>query len=303
MDTAQPARVGAGVTGAVVMLGVIAAIAVGVATPSQAPAGSTAVFEVASIKPNTSGIPVLAGMSMPAGGRFTATNATLQELINFAYITRGRMHAYRIIGGDDWTRTARYDVNATSSDARATSDQILSMMKSLLADRFKLAVRSEARELATYALVVQRADGRLGPQLRRSLVDCEALRAEFFKQAKPAGPAPCGIRFGRGQLLGQAGTLDQLAEMLAPSVDRKVVNETGLVGSYDWQLEWAVETPRPALPSAADSGALPTTPAAATSNLPVLPAALQEQLGLRLDSRRGPVDVVVIERAERPTEN
>jgi uncharacterized protein (TIGR03435 family) len=173
------------------------------------------------------------------------------------------------------------------------------MVRTLLADRFKLTVHDEVRDLPVYALVTARSDGRPGPQLRRVEVDCAAL---YDDGPRPATPGPgkdaCGAFRGLGtsRITGHAVTMLMLANLVVRgSVGRMVLDRTGLSGAFDLDLEWTPE--RTALSADASPGAPPA------SEGPSIFTALQEQLGLKLDSRRGPVDVLVIDHVERPTED
>ena len=166
------------------------------------------------------------------------------------------------------------------------------MLRTLLADRFKLALHHETRELPGYALVIARSDRKLGPQLRSSdTADCLAAA----KAKPPAGsnaPLPCGGGFSRsGHLAGRAAAFPAFVLGLSNSADRIVFDRSGLSGGFDWDLQWTPD-PFPGVeqPNAADSG---------TS----LFTALQEQLGLKLESTRGPVEVLVIDHVGRPSEN
>src|SRR5437868_4839883 len=149
------------------------------------------------------------------------------------------------------------------------------MLQSLLADRFGLIAHKEKRDGQVYALTLARPDGKLGPQLSRSAVDCTAL-------ARAGGPPPqgaCSMRVGNGTLAARSVTMSDIARVLMGSVDRIVVDRTGLEGAYDVDLAW---TPNPT----------PDSPGASIFT------ALQEQLGLKLEAARAPVDVVVIDRIE-----
>jgi uncharacterized protein (TIGR03435 family) len=231
-------------------------------------------------------------------------NETFWRLVAEAYAMPQTLPRFRIVGGPDWIDRDRFDVEGVSQDP-LTRDQARLMLRSLLAERFKLAVHVETRPLPVFELVVARADGRPGPELRRSDVDCTALRAAGTNaSAAPSGQAPCVMGFGFGRLTAKGMTMGELATVgLSNIAGRPVLDRTGLPGAFDWTLVWTPDNlpPRPA-------GAPPDQPIRVNGldvdpNGPPLPTALQEQLGLKLQSATGPVDVVVIDRVEKPSEN
>lgn len=225
-------------------------------------------FEAVSIKRNASGGRGIRIQTPPDGG-LVATNTTLGDLIRLAY----RLREFQLDGGPAWLNSDRFDVVATGN-GEPSELQVLGKVQRLLGDRFRLRAHTETREMPIYALVVNRRDGGLGSQLRRSPVDCAA------------GPG-CGIEGERGRLVFTGQTAARIAEMLTGRAGRTVVDRTGLEGSFDATLTWAPETAGTAAP---DHG-------------PSLFTAVVEQLGLRLDPQRGPVPVLVVDAAEQPTEN
>ena len=251
---------------------------------AQAPAGPA--FDVVSIKRNKSG-EVNGGTSVRPGGVYLATNVPLRLLVFGAY---GPLHGVQVTGGPGWMNSDRFDIVAKVDGNPSTEvfrDQARLMLRTLLADRFKLVLHNETRELPTYALVVARRDGKLGPQLRPSnLADCLAAPTPSTV-SDPNTVVRCGGGFARtGQLAARAFEFSTLATMVSNVADRPVIDRTGLTGTFDWSLQW---TPDPSASPANDSISLFT--------------ALQEQLGLKLEPTRGPVDVLVIDHAERPTED
>lgn len=243
-------------------------------------------FEVATVKRNVSGDPG-GGGGFRAGGRFQMTNVSVDILIRIAYRQGAQLLPSQIVGGPEWMRSDAYDIVATAGSAFAakTAAELLPvqplLLQSLLEDRFKLKVHRETRELQRYALVRARKDRSIGPQLRPSGLDCSV---DFTK---------CSIRAGAGTFTSGSTPIVALANYLASTVVQTVVvDRTGLDGRYEIALEW---TPDRAVP--ANGGAAPTAP----SDKPSVFAALQEQLGLKLEPERGPVDVVVIDHIERPT--
>jgi uncharacterized protein (TIGR03435 family) len=180
------------------------------------------------------------------------------------------------------------------------------MLKSLLADRFKLVAHIEKKEMPIYALIPARSDGRLGPQLKASTIDCTAVNASRRGGPPPSppdfnGPAPqCGMMVRPGGVKAGGVPINQILQLLSQNVQRIVVDRTGLTGTYDIDLTWTPEQ----IPQARGD-APPGAPALPPidPNGPSLFTALQEQLGLKLDSTRGPVDVLVVDKVERPTED
>jgi uncharacterized protein (TIGR03435 family) len=225
-------------------------------------------FEVGSIKPNNSGSRSTR-VSINKGGRFTATNVPVKALMIVAY----KLQEYQIIGGPPWLESDRYDITAKSEDD-ANENQVGEMIKSLLGDRFKLTFHHETRELPVYALLVSKNR----PKLKASDGDNHNANTT------------------RGKITGRAMPLQTFVILLSNQLDRLVVDKTGLTGNFDLQLEWSPEFSRP--------GAL--TEAGGTSSElsgPSIFTALQEQLGLRLESTKGPVEVLVIDSVQKPSEN
>jgi uncharacterized protein (TIGR03435 family) len=259
------------------------------------PAGSAA-FEVASVKRNTSGDQRVAIQIQP-GGRFMATNVTLRLLVGNAY----RGQASRIEGGPSWLNSDRFDIVARAEGA-APPDQFRAMLRALLQERFKLSAHHETRELPIYALVVARSDGKTGPHLRPATVDCDTVGRGNAPPPIPQSPTerlPCGMRQSPGRILAGGVQMAPLVETLSNFMDRLVVDRTGLKGNFDLELEWTPDQlPQPGTGLAPPS-AFPPPPADA----PSIFTAIQEQLGLKLESTKGPVDVLVIDSVERPAED
>jgi uncharacterized protein (TIGR03435 family) len=270
-------------------------IAVGVlnAPPlgAQSPAGDAGglVFAVASVKPTSAGAREYYPVAIDPDGRFAWKNVHLGQLIRRAY----SLPPSRPMEGEpSWFKSDRFDVEARA-EGSPTEEQTWSMVRSLLADRFKLKVHEETRELPVYALVLARSDGTLGPQIRSSA--CVAKDkislgpGPIDPRGRPLPPVPCGgVRTmpRRGTLEARFATMAKLADALSVVMGRPVQDRTGLAGTFDLQAEW---TPAP------DSLGPPTFGVG-----PATFAALEEQLGLRLDAQTGPVDVLVIDHVERP---
>jgi uncharacterized protein (TIGR03435 family) len=249
-------------------------------------------FEVASIKPAAPGTSGTRSRFTP-GGTFTASNISLKELI----ATMWRIPEFQISGGPAWLGSARYDISAKPENA-PKDDEILPMAQSLLMDRFKLSVHRETKELPIFALVVARKDGRLGVGLGQSTeADCAAPDPSKAPDrpvpGKPSVPS-CG-RINRSPRLVRATSisLSVLAQSLSEILGRTVVDKTGLTGNFNITMEW---TPDDAQPPDAPG---PRVDASG----PSIFAAIQEQLGLRLESQKGAVEVLVVDRAEKPSEN
>jgi len=246
-------------------------------------AASAPSFEVASIRLNKSSMPIR--QLGPDGDRFNATDTVL-GLIEWAYGHEARrLNADQVSGGPQWIRSDWYDIHAKIDDSlvknifphltfRERFAQTMPMLRSLLAERFGLKVRHELKQLPVYALVVSKNGAKIKEQ------KCDAVGG-FGGRA-------------RGQLAFTCEDMKSLAFMLALQRElgqRVVLDQTGLQGRYTFKLEWSPEDP------AASSGEF------APSNLPSLFTALQEQLGLKLEPKKAPVDTLVIESIQRPSEN
>jgi uncharacterized protein (TIGR03435 family) len=234
-------------------------------------------FEVASVKPNPSANPGFAVRAMPAG--INATNISLKRLIALGYSVTD----YQIFGDLPWLETQRFDIEAKASKLTALPELRL-MTQSMLDERFKLKFHRESRELPIYSLTLVKS-GVKGP----GLVDA------------PTEPCPpptaatvrCGtVSPGVGRIIGERGRMSQLADRLSTMLGRTVVDKTGLAGVYDIDLRFA---PDPGMQ-------LPAGPPAEASG-PSLFTAIQEQLGLKLQAGKGPVEVIVVDSAEKPGAN
>jgi uncharacterized protein (TIGR03435 family) len=246
------------------------------------------VFDVVSIKPATSGDTRVTNRVQP-GGRYTATNITLRQLIRDAY----RVQEFQIVGGPGWMNLDRFDIVA-KAEGNPSVGLMARMRQTLLTDRFKVVTHTETREMPVYALIVKQT-GKLGPKLRPSSERC-GDPSKPASQLQP-GQVPCGISGGAGRLSTRGTPMTEFAHFLSFSTDRAVLDRTGLTGPFALELEW---TPDP-LQAAPLTGADGRAGASDLDARPSLFTAVQEQLGLKLESTRGPVDVIVIEHAERPT--
>ena len=247
-------------------------------------------FEVATIKRNVSGTSESGTVFQP-GGWYRALNVRLRDLVSEAYQVRG----FQVVGGPTWVASDRFDIEAKAEDAasfawvtkadgtRAFPDAPLLMLRELLKDRFKLVVHRETREGPVYALMMIRSGVR-GPRLRPPAEGC------FKSDPKP--PTCEGIRLASGRLMATSATMARLATSLSILLQRLVIDRTGLSERFDFNLEWAPVT------SNVDPGATP-----AAEFAPSLLAALDEQLGLKLEAQRALMDYIVIDSAEPPTDN
>jgi uncharacterized protein (TIGR03435 family) len=259
----------------------------------QQPAPSPT-FEVASVKPNVDGPGRMQTVTRP-GGVFVAVNTPLRLLIADAYIGNQPGAIDRVVGGPDWVLSARYDITAKAArEFRPTPPgppaEMLLMLRALLEDRFKLKVRREPREIPAYELVVVRPGA---PGLRKSDVDCDALFAAGQVSRPEAGIRPrCGVSNGPVGVTGDIGliagafSMSQFAQFLQRQ-GRPVIDKTGLTGRYDFDLAFA--------PMGSTTADDPSDPAR-----PTFLIALEDQLGLKLQSTKGPLDVIVIDSIEQP---
>jgi uncharacterized protein (TIGR03435 family) len=262
------------------LIGGIVAVGAVSALRAQAPDTKAPAFEVASVKPNKSGEVATTGMRIE-GTQFRSTNITLRILLEQAY---GMWQDSQLIGGPSWIDTDRFDIVAR---AERPGSPMFPMVRTLLADRFKLVTHQEKRELPIYALIVVRRDGRLGSKLHPS--DCVAGR-----RLDSGGISRlCSFRPGPDVFLGDGVSLSILATNLSWVVRRPVVDRTGLVGIFDIDLRW--------MPDVQQLGPSPETAPPVDADAPSIFTAVQEQLGLKLESTKGPVDVLVIDQVEQPT--
>jgi uncharacterized protein (TIGR03435 family) len=261
-------------------------------------------FEAASVKPNKSG-ENNTSMRRAPGGRLNATNAPLALFVTFAY----QIQPFRLQGGPSWMRTDRFDIVAKLDGDPAwvamssgAPDPLMLAMRALLADRFRLAVHWETQELPIYAIVLARADGKLGPNIHPAAVDCAAITAGVPAAAREgrvnnpntADHVACGLRNNAGRFQFGGNPLSVFANGLANQVARTVVDRTGLTGNWDFEFTFTPERFRQARADGVDAPAV-------DPDGPSLFTAIQEQLGLKLESTKGPVKVLVIDHVEQPT--
>lgn len=242
------------------------------ASPAATAASTGPTFEVATVKPGDANDPQFGLMSR--NGRFTATNATLEQLVGVAYDVRNN----QISGGPTWLVSDKYSIDAESNHTTAgltRGPQMQMMLRSLLADRFRLRVHRETKHEAVYELVAAKGGSKLTERVA-------------------GGPAERRLRFGPGELTGAAVPMLLLADQLSRLLGRSVVDKTALAGSYDFTLRWI---PRP--DEFTPLGRPEPTPPEDSSG-PSIFTALEEQLGLKLQPSNGLVEILVVDRAERP---
>jgi uncharacterized protein (TIGR03435 family) len=254
-------------------------------------------FEVASVKPNTSADLRGMGMRSSPGGRFVVTGIPLHFIIATAYHLP--FQSDRLSGGPDWIRSERFDIEAKAPEgafpAGATSEvrgqKMRLMLQTLLADRFKLTIRRETKELPVYALVVAKN----GPKLKAAAIEEKHCPEGSVDMAVSCHTFLGGQ--GRG-LHGKAVNMSDLGVAVSNWTDRPTIDKTGLHGLYDIQTDgWAPMRPRPGPP-----GEGPEAQAMADPNTPTLFVIL-DRLGLKLQAEKAPVEMFVVEHAERPSEN
>ena len=260
-----------------------------VTTLAQASGSPT--FEVVSIKPLTSN-DQRTMMTVQPGGRFTMRNEPLHLLIRTAY----QLQDDQIVGGPSWLNSDRFDIDAKAADDEAFLRRLGPMLQALLADRFDLMVHHDTKELPVFAVVLARTDGRLGPQLRPT--ECPDLEVDV-KQLRPC----VNLSPGLGRFTARGTPMKTFLEWLAPFVNRVVIDRSGLNGRYDINLEWTPDNLPQRAPGTPADQPLRLNGITIDPNGPTIFTAIQEQLGLKLESTKGSVDVLVIDHVEHPTEN
>jgi uncharacterized protein (TIGR03435 family) len=232
------------------------------------PQQPTDTFEVVAIHPSRADS-MNTQIQMQPGGRLIIVNATLRTLIRNAY----GVLPFQIIGEPKWSEIDHFDINAkNSSGQEMTQESARPLMQNLLADRFHLKAHWETREEAVFALVVEKDGPKFQPH-------ADSLQHGMNSSRQP----------GKVNMRGADVTMTQLADELAFRLQRFVIDQTGLAGHYDFILHW---NPDPVIDGAS-----------ANESEPSLGTALHEQLGLKLNPTKGPVKVLVIDAAEKPTEN
>jgi uncharacterized protein (TIGR03435 family) len=247
---------------------------------ATSPIGAPKTFEVASVKLNKSGN--LSGGMRYGPGSLTLSNTTLEGLVSWAY----SMQDFQIVDAPRWFRSERYDVAAKAHGAPDVGHLKL-LLQELLADRFKLRVHHETRSLPVFVLTLEASRGlKMKPSVGPALPDAPQLTGRNNAI--------------HSELTGQHATMTQLASSLTRHLGRPVIDKTGLKGGFDFKLAWTPD----------ENQVGRTIPAYAPASSQQDPTgisiftAVRDQLGLKLESQKGPGDILLIDHAERiPTEN
>lgn len=237
-------------------------------------------FDVASIKPNASNDHRVM-IRIEPGGSFSATGVSVRVLIAQAFGIKD----FQITNAPGWATAERFDIRAKSEGLpdRVGPDVLRPMIRGLLEDRFQLKTHTETKEMPVYALVVAKGGSKL-------------KKAEADEQRQM-------VRMGRGQITGSSMNMNALAQQLSNILGRNVIDRTELTGAYEVKLEW---TPDPGQGAGPFGGGPPHNPEAvggAGGSGPTIFTALQEQLGLRLETSKGQVEILVIDNVSKPSEN
>jgi uncharacterized protein (TIGR03435 family) len=281
------------------LLLLVAWLTIATSMVGQGSIGAKPKFEAASVKPNLSGDQRVAILGQP-GGRFTATNTSLAMLMGSAY----RIREFQIVGGPGWIRDDRWDIQAKAEEgaispspsasinpAAFTPQQL--MLQSLIEERFQLKMHREMRELPVYDLVALKGASKL-----KMSEDQGPIQPQGTTPQRAGSMPRGGARLGRGAFDGNSILIGNLAAALSQELGRPVIDKTDLKGRYDVMLRWAPEPlPSPVGPVQRD----PATPADAAG--PSIFTSVQEQLGLKLESSKGTVEVLLIDSVQRPSEN
>lgn len=294
-----------------------------------------AVPYVASVKKNAGG---LGAQMRIAPGMISANGVPVRLLMRQAF---GQLQDFQLVGGPSWINSDRFDIEAKIEGGGPMSPQMIqSVLRQILEERFALKVHRETRELPVYALMLARSDGRLGPNLKPASPECTTMMTTRGRGPAPDGrggaapdarggiavgrggpppdgrggsgraggplpdfdaPAACGQRMGGfGRIRAGGTTMEQFATAISGTAQRVVIDKTGLTGYYDIALTYTPSGDQ--LPQGPPPPGAPPPPPI-DSDGPSFFTAIQEQLGLKLDNQRGPVEVVVIDSIEPPTEN
>ena len=271
------------------------------ASPQQRPS-----FEVTSVKPNVTGDHRVLIMTQP-GGRFVTTGVSLKTLIGFAYGVRD----FQILGGPDWLDDDRWDIEARAEEGSipvvgptdpSIPEPVALRLQSLISDRFRLNIHHDTKEFAVYELRIVKG----GPKLKLS-EDQSAIQPPEPGSPPPpfpqrGEPMPRGsMRMGRGELEATGVSLLGLIRGLSAQLGQTIIDKTGLKGLYDFKLQWIPDMNQGVGPFGRTGPESP--PPASDPAGPSIFTAIQEQLGLKLESSKGPIEVLVIDSVSKPSEN
>ena len=308
--------IGLGVVCVILRLGTVVVLA---QSPQTAPGERR--FDVASVKPalSPSELGALAGrgaaVPMPRfgieiqpGGRFIASTSTLKALIGYAFDVRD----YQIDGGPKWLTTDYFDI-AANAGADASPENVRAMLRTLLAERFGLRTHSETRQQSLHVLTVARTDRRLGPRLKPTTPECVTQLQQRQAGAIPPSTAeaprnsrefPSTPRCGWTDMMSRADgvstlvmggrELTALVRQISSELAAPVLDRSELSGLFDVTLEYMSERRRVGRSAGLDLNTTDVPP-------PAMAAAVQEQLGLKLEKEVGPLSIVVVDAAEHPT--
>ena len=266
--------------------GLVLVVAVVVMAVAASHAQTGPAFEVATIKLNRDGADA-PRIGNAGGGRWQMIKLPIRSLLLSAYPA----DTSEIVGMPGWVASDTYDVIGKTAE-NATYEQQQAMLRTLLAERFQFKGRLESLDRPIYSLVLNRRDGRLGPQMRKYEGDCDKLSAATPPAERPTMPTPsngapaCGMMFGGNRILAGGIALRMLAQNITQAAGRVVFDKTGLEGRYEISLSYN-QNPSTGSDPGGDTVSIFT--------------ALQEQLGLKLEPDRGPVRVLVVDHIERPT--
>ncbi len=244
--------------------------------------GQTKEFEVASVKPSTTADDGRVAIQITPGGRWRATNVPLQLLLQIAYDLRPG----QLTGAPSWIQTERYDVEAKLDDslgANPKPEQMRPYLQNLIEKRFQFKSHRETKEMPVYILSVSKSGSKL-------------------KESDPAAQGP-RIRMGRGQLSCTKVKTEMFARELSRQLGKPVLDQTDLKGDYDFELTWTPEGPGgDGGGGSGGPGPAPGGPAPGGEG-PSVFTAIQEQLGLKLDSKKAPIEIIVVDKIEKAEAN
>ncbi len=233
-------------------------------------------FDVASVKPNSGSVN---GVSMRTlNGRLTATNVPLFQLIQQAF----QVKDFQVSGGPSWLNTDRWDIDAKMEKKDISDNDLWLSLQPLLAERFHLKFHRETKQMPVFSLIVMKGGPKFAPHAESP-------------DGKDQPRLGVSISSGKGKLMATKTTMERFADSLGHQVNRIVMDHTGLAGNYDFTVEWSPENHEGSLIGAMEEKA-------GLTGLNLF-EALQDQLGLKLESTKGPVEIIVVDSAEKASSN